>query len=215
MSVVQRFLTILLLHSLVFVSTSTVAGTVGVYTDEAVFNAAWPGLEVETFEEAMVANGQVLECSSPLSSSTNDACFQPGDIIDGVSIGDIPGPTNEEMVVGGQGWQGLPSKMVAPNLGADRLNVVFNLPVRAVGFRLHTWGANAPDTPTVKVYGAADALIDTLVAQSSVAGNFLGIDNVTPITRIEVQSTVFAPEIIDDIRFQPFGLIFRHGFESP
>jgi len=190
------------------------AGTPTIYTDESVFDGLWPGLDIETFEEATVGNGTAVPCNSPITSISSDDCFQPGEILQGLAISDLPGPTDGDIVVFGAGFSSLPSKMVAPNKANDRLNIAFEPAVFQVGFNLHTWGAGDPDTPTVRLYDESDSLIAEFDANSSISGDFLGIDSPQAIARIEVQSAALSPEAIDDLRFGPKDLSFLDGFEA-
>ncbi len=194
---------------------TSVAGNITTYTDQAIFDGLYPGLPVEDFEEAMVAPNSAVGCSPPISSISNDACFAPGDIVPGLSIIDLPGPNADGIAAFGVGWVGLPSKMVAPNLAIDRISLTFDPPVNAVGFFLHTWGANDPDTPDVSLFDESDVLIDTISANSSVAGDFLGVFSETLIKRIEVFSAVNSPEAVDEIRFGLILPILEDGFENP
>lgn len=191
------------------------AGDLITYTDEQLFNSKWPNLLTETFEEADVEPNAAVACSSPLSSTTMGDCFRRGDIIEGLTISDLPGPQDGGIAAFGVGWMGLPSKMVAPNIGNDRLNLEFVPPVNVVGLKLHTWGDDAPDTPTVRVYDPSDALIGQFLADSSVQGDFLGMETFTPIGRIEIESMAELPEVVDDIRFTIFDVLLKDGFEQP
>ena len=191
------------------------AGNLITYTDEQLFNSKWPNLLTETFEEADVEPNAAEACSSPLSSTTMGNCFRRGDIIEGLFISNLPAPQKGGIAAFGTGWFSLPSKMVGPSVGNDRLNLEFVPPVNVVGLKLYTWGDDAPDTPTVRVYDPSDALIGQFLADSSVQGDFLGMETFTPIGRIEIESMAELPEVVDDIRFTIFDVSFKDGFEQP
>ena len=62
---------------------------VTIYTDRLVFEAAYPGLDKEDFEDTNV--GGVQGCDGPADSSTSQAgCFDPGDIEPGYPSIAIP-----------------------------------------------------------------------------------------------------------------------------
>ena len=200
-----------LLMIVVLTPLRALAGAFIVYTDEQVFDNLWPGLPIETFEEANIANGDASPCSSPLSELSIDSCFQPGDIIPGLSLSDLPGPG--AMAAFAPGWFGISSKMVAPNVGIDTLIVEFDQPVNIVGFRMHTWGANEPDTPMISIFDDDGVLIDGFRIDATLSGSFLGLESVDGIKRLEILSAVDSPEGIDDVRFGMLDVLIRDGFE--
>src|SRR5262245_26987597 len=69
----------------------------------AAFNAAAPGLPVETFETGLVAAGAVTGCTGALSSGAASACFPIGGLLPGVSYGDA----GESMALLGAGFDGV------------------------------------------------------------------------------------------------------------
>lgn len=56
------------------------------FTDRAAFVAAAPGLAVEDFERTNVPPGTALGCVGPFDSSTDNDCFSPDSIQDGIAI---------------------------------------------------------------------------------------------------------------------------------
>ena len=74
---------------LVFVVIGTavsVTAQTNFYTDRSAFEADFPGLTVEDFEEARFPAGPVTLCEEPINSLSNDDCFIPGEIIPGVDF---------------------------------------------------------------------------------------------------------------------------------
>src|SRR5262249_57977614 len=88
---------------------ATPAGaTLTIYADRASFNAANPGLPVETFESAHTGTQAF---TGPLSNTTSNASFQPGDILPGITFSTLGGP----LLVAG------------PGLGANPTTALGNL----------------------------------------------------------------------------------------
>ena len=56
------------------------------YTDRATFEADFPGLSLEDFEESPVPHWQTVACLDLINSGTTGPCFQPGEIIPGVDF---------------------------------------------------------------------------------------------------------------------------------
>src|SRR5215472_15099101 len=101
------------------------------YTARASFDAASPGLPVETFEAARVSGSHAL-VNSPIDSTTNDGVFQPGDILPGLLVGNTPGSSTNGLVVTGTGAVTGTTKAVGTSLYADALSLSFTPGVSAV-----------------------------------------------------------------------------------
>jgi hypothetical protein len=83
------------------------------YSSEATFDAAFPGLPVEDFGEGVVPAGGATGCPSPLSSTSNNACFLPAQILRGLELLDSTGPSGDGLALMDAGYFGLPSKSIA------------------------------------------------------------------------------------------------------
>ncbi|MEZ6127689.1 MAG: PEP-CTERM sorting domain-containing protein [Planctomycetaceae bacterium] len=73
---------------LAFVCFATSAQAEIIFSSRAAFEAMFPGLPTEDFEEANVAVGSAAFFNGPLSSTTNNGIFAPGDILDNLVIRD-------------------------------------------------------------------------------------------------------------------------------
>src|SRR5262245_61065106 len=87
------------------------------FSSLAAFNAAAPGLPVETFETGLVPAGGVTVCTGALSSAAASACFPIGGLLPGVSYGN----TGQLMALLGAMFDGVgnTSKVLGPNFFAD------------------------------------------------------------------------------------------------
>jgi subtilisin-like proprotein convertase family protein len=186
--------------------TSADKGTLTIYTSEAVFDGAFPGLPLEDFEEGNAPPGNFSVCDSPLDATGDATCgFGAGDILAGVAFQDNPGPDAQSLILLGAGAALNASQAVIANTFADSFDIVFDPPVSAAGMFLHSTpalGQGPPDTISISVFDAADGLIGTdPAAAASGAGNFWGVSSTTPIARISMLSLNNQAEGVDNIRF--------------
>lgn len=175
------------------------AGQIGSQFD---FDAAFPDLPVEDFEESGVADDSFLFFTSPLDSATNQPpAFVPGDISDGLIIQPLNTPGIDDMgVMGGSYLYGNTSKAVyMPFPATKELAIVFTGDgVNAVGMDL--FFLLTADTATIKIYGSGNTLLDTIWQPVALTATFFGIYSTQPITKITVEN--FARhEVVDNIRF--------------
>jgi hypothetical protein len=152
------------------------------YTDRTTFNAANPGLPVETFEEANVASGSFVLVNSPINSTTSDAAFPSGISQPGLTISDLGGPSTQGLAVLGAGTiQANPptTKSVATSTFPAAVDLAFSPTVTAVGTDVSA--APGPNTPTAKetfevdVFGPNGLLGQTTVSEDAGAIAFFGV----------------------------------------
>jgi|GEM_PF-1509789 len=168
------------------------------YGDRATFNAEHPGLPIEGFENTLVPNGGIVPCPGPFDSSTNNACFAPGGILDGIRLMNVD--PNNDMVVIGDGALGQPSALAGPNTFADHQDITFfNGNPHAVGFDL--WSPNGAATFDLYIYGPGDVLLGQTSVVAATTGTFWGVYSDELITRIRTESAAGAGELFDDIAF--------------
>lgn len=179
---------------------AAVIGAVTTYTNAATFDAAFPGLPTEDFEESTVAPGAVLVCADPIDSSANPPCFAAGDILPGLSVGSVAGLGGATVVLGpGFGGLGNPSRLVGPNSFADTLRVTLPGDTCAVGVSLHI-GFIPAETLDITVTTLMGGPVAFTAAATSV-GSFLGVSTAgDPIVRIDVSSPSGQGELVDNIR---------------
>ena len=95
-----------------FAAVAVPAGAASItFTSASAFDAAAPGLPLETFETGLVSPGSVTGCTGALSSASGSACFPVAGLLPGVSYGD----PSQSMVVLGSNFAGVSSEiLVAP-----------------------------------------------------------------------------------------------------
>ena len=118
---------------LVFFSSVPGYATTIPFATRPAFNAAAPGLPIETFESGLVAPGGVTVCPGPVSSAAGSACFAVATLLPGAIYSASPAGG---LVVLGAGFPlvGNASKVLGPNSFADTLNISFTAATTAVGF---------------------------------------------------------------------------------
>jgi hypothetical protein len=169
------------------------------FSSRADFDAAAPGLPVETFESGLVSAGGVTLCAGPLSSSTASACFPAGALLPGVTYSSTSGP----MVVLGAGFLpaiGNTSKVIGPNVFSDSFNLTFAA-AAAVGFDLLT----GPVVGNVQVstFGPANQLLGSSVLAVPTGGIFVGLlSDAGLIDHIIIAGQApAAGELVDNVAF--------------
>ncbi|MEM9557116.1 MAG: proprotein convertase P-domain-containing protein [Acidobacteriota bacterium] len=181
--------------------TDDIVGSLTVFTDRAVFDAAFPGAVLEDFEAGAVASGATAACAAPLDAGGDGTCFGPGDLVDGFVVQDLPGPDAVDgLLLIGDGTFANPTKSLAVNTLADSLEIAFPEPVEAVGFEAINLPGPA-DSLSVDVFGPNDLLLGSVSTASSAAGVFWGVSSPTPIARLVLTSTINEAEAVDDLAF--------------
>ncbi len=171
------------------------------FTTRTAFNAAAPGLPVETFESGLVAPGGVRTCNDPLSSTAGGGCFPTGGLLPGVSFSASPGPG---LVVLGAGVAGNTSRVLGPNLFADTFNLTF-ANANAVGFDV--FPGRVAGNVLISVFSSSNVLLGTFTVNSPIGGTFFGLINTMGnIGRINIASQTMQPgELIDNLAFGTTG----------
>lgn len=148
------------------------------YVDWTSFEAANPGLPTEDFEAANIAPGSAVGFPSPLNSSTDNAYFSPGAVLDGFSL--VPTSGGDIAVfLGGDGFQGNPTKHVSSNFFVADIDLLFSPSVLAIAVDLRGF-AGTLGPWSVDVYGSSGLL----GSQSLATGGFFGVSSDEPIDRL-------------------------------
>jgi hypothetical protein len=170
------------------------------FADEGAFNAAAPGLAVQTFSAAAVVNGDAIFTDNPLNSSTNDGIFASGDILAGLSISATIS-TGGDLTVTGVNFAGLANKAVFANQGT--LDLSFSPGVQAAGLGLLSLPASSDFT--LSFFDASDLLLGTttvLGIPNTGGGLFFGVvSSGDQIARINLSSNTVQNEGVDLVRF--------------
>ncbi len=183
------------------------------FTTRADWLAASGVLILENFDGGLTGPNGLNACESPMSSLSNDDCFEPGDLIPGFQITNGVAPTGGEggpatpLVVLGDGFIGQPTAVVGAITFADYTIVrPSEANVNAMAFNAYSGsggGTRGVTGVSVRLYDAANALIDTL-NYSTTAGNvavFVGFISPVPVARMEVEGIGGSGELIDSLAF--------------
>ena len=191
------------------------------FSDQPSFDAAVgdPGaLASEDFEGGLTPDAAVGTCNEPVNSSSNDACFVPGDLVDGFSI---TSSTGGGIVVLGANFLGgnQASAVIGANTFTDSTIVTFDTPVTAISADYYG-GFNA-DLVTVEAFDETSTSLGTATVQPSATDTsaFLGIISDTPIASITIAAANDDGELLDNLRFGdvqvgPSDVIFADGFDT-
>lgn len=185
---------------------SAEAGTLAVhelqfFASRGEFEDAAPGLAVEDFEASSLEEGTADACPGPFNSETDDHCFIPGAILEGLSVHEVD---ERLMVVLRPGFMGVEGTAVGPLNTFHHAQVDFSMEVHAVGVSLLApMGGPAPIT--VAIFGADDTLLGTTEAQvGATTGEFWGVISPVPIERLQFFG---ADEVGELFEFVSFGAL--------
>jgi hypothetical protein len=159
------------------------------YATRAAFNAAFPGLPVEDFEEARVPASSSATMSGPLDINTNNLIFHPNEILNGLRVNvpnTVSNPAN--MFVSGPGFATYVSHAISFNSAttpAPQITVdLYNGGVPSIGLDV-TSNPNG-NSVTVTALSGVTILGSFLVANAQGAGTFFGISSdAQPITQLQ------------------------------
>ena len=202
-------------------SVSAPTGSLQSFTDQPSFDAAVgnPGaLASENFDGGLTPDATVNTCTEPVDSSSNDACFAPGDLVDGF---ELTSSTGAGIVALGAQFlgPGQTSTAVGANTFTDSTIVTFTTPVTAISAVYY--GGFGADEVTVEAFDETSASLGTASATPSATDVpvFLGIISDTPIASITITAANDDGELLDDLRFGdvdtgPSDVIFADGFDT-
>lgn len=158
-------------------------------------------LALEDFEQTNIGPNSIVACPGPFNSTTNDACFSTGAILNGISIDSIPASGEMgEMVVITPFVFGVTSSVVGPNYFSHDTEILFpNNDVKAVGMDI--LAPLAPGTTvSIQIFGIGDTLLGVTTATAlSPPGAFWGVISNQIITRITLSGAL--GELIGNVAF--------------
>jgi hypothetical protein len=176
-------------------------GGSAVYMDLGAFLAAAPGVVVEDFEGANTPPGSAVGCDGAFNSSTDNECFSPGAIREGISLRSLY--FLDMLVVLRPGvWPGMTGTAVGPT-GVDQpAGLTFpGTEVNAVGFTLLA-PFGGPGTVLVEAWGTSDELLQSFEAQvGELTGVFNGLVTDAPIARVAITPPEDIGVLFDEIWF--------------
>ena len=184
----------------VLISNSLAIAQVTFTGNEGQFLSDNPGLVSEDFDAANVPPNTGVGCSVPANSNSDDICFEPGDILQGLEFFPQPGPpANSPNIISILGEDILtnnnPPDVMATSFQDQSLNIAFGSIINAVGMTVGCLLGQGPPGPgcsgnaDIEVYGVSDVLLgSTTVAVSDLVNSFIGITSVQPISRVVVNT---------------------------
>ena len=163
---------------------SAPTGGLTFYTDRATFQADNPLLVLETYAATNAAG--IVSCPDPFNSSSNDACFSPGAIVDGVEVDNLGVPPDDLNVVIPVGALGNASVLVGPNTFVTDAIISHNdpaVPVYATGVDFVC--PLTAGTVNVDIYDTTGGLLGSDSSPCGAGGNFWGVASDDQIGSIE------------------------------
>ena len=191
------------------------AGTVTFYTDRSDFQNDSTNLVQESFEEGDVSPDGSTGCNDPFDQTTDDNCWDPGDIAPQLAVGSSSGTGT---VIVGEDFLGAGYIVVGAGLPEDPTLLGFEgNETLAVGIDLHTLGDGIQ--VDLAVYGPEQALLDSTTVSGSVAGTFFGVRSPSPIALVVITAGDDNHELVGNVEFGPASYaqlgIEKTGTESP
>jgi hypothetical protein len=170
------------------------------FSSRAVFDAAAPGLPIETFETGLVATAGIVACNGPVSSASGSTCFPVSALLPGAIYSASPG-SSLVLIGAGLAAAGNASKVLGPNLFTDTFNINFTNAAIAIGFDVYP-GPSAGDVQ-VTVFDPNENVIGAYTFAAAVGPSFFGVTfNSDLIGRVNVASQATpAGELIDNVAF--------------
>ena len=174
------------------------------FTDRAAFEALYPGLTLEDFEDLDVPPGTGCNGTPPLNAaSSNPGCVSPGDIANGLQFDVVIGGGSGTYAAFGVGFISAPSNVLGPSGSSDHALLSFPGPgaVFAAGFDIAC--PLVQNVVGVSVSGATGFLGSTTVTCQDFPGTFLGMVSPDPIGEISLSHTPAAQayEFLDNVLF--------------
>ena len=185
---------------LVPASASRASRALTYYSSRAVFDAAYPGLPIEGFENGSMAEATIGTIAHPLDQFSSNAYFDPGDILPGIQFRSSADHGGEEIAVLGNQFAGNPSKTAVANTFVDSYRIIFNPPVEATGMDVQSFMGSG--TCQVDIYDT-NGLVASTTSLGDASGVFWGVSSDTdPIVAIVITDLGSGAEGADNIAFQ-------------
>jgi hypothetical protein len=175
------------------------------FNSRAAFNAAAPGLPVETFESAPTPPGLLTTCNGPVSSTMGGGCFPVGGLLPGaVYNASMQAPANLVVLGANFGTVGNTSRVLGPTVFLNTFNLTF-ANSNAVGFDV--FAGLLPGNVSISVFDSADVFLGTFSVFAPTGGTFFGVINTMGnIGRINISSQTNQPgELVDNVAFGTTG----------
>jgi 6-phosphogluconolactonase (cycloisomerase 2 family) len=172
------------------------------------------GMPTEDFDDGAASSGHVVACTEPLSSTSNDDCFSPGQLLDGFSLRSSSG---NGLAAVGSGLFDNASTAVGPASDGDSLMIDLDRPTSAISMDVYLYQGGDVGRVDVNLLDASGQSIGYAPlyfgdGNPKFVGALATMDAVRHIELTPSQGGVF----IDHLRFfQPeiIDSIFANGFE--
>ncbi len=184
-----------LLLSVLFLGAFVANATVTFYTDQTVFESLYPGLTTEDYSGTIVPANSVESDLGAFNSTTNNLCFTPGAIVEGISFDNLNSNHN---VVLTPPFMGVTSVVIGPNQYADDSEFSFSTPINA--FAIDIVMPTASGTIDIEVFGASGSL-GTTSSTGDLSGVFWGVYSDVEITSIKFVEQVDNGELFANAQF--------------
>ena len=173
--------------------------TLTFYNSRAGFDADFPGLPVEGYENGSMPYGSVDSVPHPLDQYSSNAYFDPGDILPGIQFWASQTHTGDEIAVLGEQFMSNPTKGAVANYFTDVYHIMFNPPVQAAGMDLTDYvGSYSCQVDVYDEYG----LVASTTSACNEAGTFLGVaSDGNPIWEIVISDLAGGAEGADNIAY--------------
>ena len=171
------------------------------YTDQALFESLYPGLTTEDYSNTNVSPNSSDSDGGPFDSFTNNNCFSPGDIVEGISLHNLEGNENVVLV---PPLMGVTSVTVGPNEFEDNAVYSFSVPVNAFGIEIVM--PLESGFVDIEVFGIGGSL-GTSSSIGSLEGVFWGVYSDYDITRIEFREPTTNGELFSNAQFGAFSAL--------
>lgn len=197
---------------ILFSAAPAIAVPATLHPTRVAFEAAFPGLPVEDFEEAVQGFGGLQNTfgvmGNPLDSSTLNTFFSPGQIRDGLRLtaNNVAGVAVDNLLVAAPGYRSNPSHAISyndANTSSPEMTILFfNDNVNAVGLDLTSPGLQ---DVIVSLFSGGNSLGNFVVNDLLTTGTFFGASSTDTITRLTISGRTINDDFfsVDNIAFGP------------
>jgi hypothetical protein len=175
-------------------------GKASVITSSADFDAAFPNLVRENFNDSLAPDGTFAACDAPISSAADNTCFAASALPDGVTFRDDPAePGGTGLVALGTNFDGNTSDQLTSDTFTDGFVMEFTTPVNTFGADLVSHFADDTCDVTVTFVDASTPLATT--APCTRTGTFFGLHLQRAIASVTLLASPTNAEGVDNLRF--------------
>ena len=183
---------------------TSLRGSVTTFNNLPAFQAAAPTATNSEDFDTNITGGVLTACVGDINSLTNNGCFTPGQIVDGININAVP---PGDTVLLPPGFNGLTSSVLGAITFSSTTELAFtDGDTQAFAFDLYA-GLAAADVD-IFIFDTSNALIDTITISGIAVlpdNQFIGIVSPSLVGRISIATQGDGGELIDNLLFGPTG----------